>query len=400
LLGVGVDVGGAEFDWVRLFISVDEVRRIQSLMHLSLGLDEAHAEGHFLLECEGRRRRWVTTNGSQLTVFEDEGPEVEGLPEPQACVEILVNSRFFRNLMPSDLLFEVRLVDGRRLQTVSGDGYEMTLPEHPGPFPDWRGRLDSVSGVEVVVDSRLLFQALGTAGVVPFGVGDEGEALAMLYGRDGKLVVQTEWESLPDSVMVLAAEGAVPDTEPVSVWPNRLVTLLRAVDLPLTYLTLPSTPDGWVGVQAGRYCAALKPVDLWQNQRQLLERLLCEFLGVKSMKPDGDGDYLIEVSDDIQLFARLVPDIRPVSVQVFSVLASNVVESPGLLSELNSLNADTPYVKMIYAAGAVMAEVDVVAETMGMAELSNALRVVRGTSENYQGILSSFFGSTPQDGPR
>lgn len=379
---------------MRLFISVDEVRRFKELMQLSLGRNEADPLGHFLLECEGRRRHWVTTNGSQLTVFEDEGPEPEGLPDPQARVEILVHSRFFRHLIPSDLFLEVRLLDGKRMQTIFGDGYEMTLPEHPGPFPDWRDRVDSVTGVEVVVDSRLLYQALSTAEVVPFGVGDEGEALAALYGRDGKLVVQTEWEDLPDSIMVLAAEGVVPDTEPVLVWPRRLLALLEAVDLPLTYLTLPSTTRGLVGVQAGRYRAVLKSVDRWLEQRRQLEKLLCEFLGVKSVKPDDDGDYLVEATDGIQLFVRLVPDVAPISVQVFSVLASNVEESPGLMSELNALNADTPYVKMLYAAGAVMAEVDVVAETMGMVELSNALHVVRETSENYQGMLSSFFGST------
>jgi hypothetical protein len=389
-------MSGAEFDVVRLFISVTEAQRISSQQHMVLDRDESRPTGHILLECEGHRRRWVTTDGTQLMVIEDEGPVVEGLGDEQARVEVLVNPRFFRSLIPEDLFLEVRQHDGQRMLTLFGDGYAMSLPEHPGPFADWRGVLASVAGTEVVVDSHLLYQACLTAGLVPLGLDHRGKVLTALYGSDGKLVVHTAWQGAPDSMLVLTAEGEVPDTEPVLVSPARLQALISAVDLPFLHLTLPTMPGGSLGIQAGHYRAVLRPVDRWRTQRRKLETLLCEFLRVESMTADHDGDYLVEVSDGIRMFVRLQPDVSPLSVQVFSVLASDVAESPGLMSELNSLNSVTPYVKMMYAAGAIMAEVDLVAEDLGQAELVNALQVVRTTSENYRHVLSSFFGSPEQ----
>jgi len=83
------------------------------------------------------------------------------------------------------------------------------------------------------------------------------------------------------------------------------------------------------------------------------------------------------------------------TVQVFAVLAAPVQSSAGLYEELNAINSAASHVKVIYASDAMMTEVDLVAETLDQAELTNALWTVRRTGERYQGLLSAFF--TPAD---
>ena len=52
---------------------------------------------------------------------------------------------------------------------------------------------------------------------------------------------------------------------------------------------------------------------------------------------------------------------------------------------------------MLWASGAVMAEADLVAEALDLAELGNALQVVRHTAEQYHGVLSAYFGASTNE---
>ena len=56
-------------------------------------------------------------------------------------------------------------------------------------------------------------------------------------------------------------------------------------------------------------------------------------------------------------------------------------------------------VKVVWTNGAVMAEADLVAEALDLAELSNALHVVRRTAETYHDVLSAFFGGPAAEEP-
>jgi hypothetical protein len=191
----------------------------------------------------------------------------------------------------------------------------------------------------------------------------------------------------------------LPDSVPVLVNTGRRGHLLSAIIEPTVTLTLPSTVSTPIGLESGDYRAVLMPVDRWSGERRRLQELLCEFLGVDSVTTDDDGDYPIEVNESAQMYVRLKTDARPISAQVFSVLASNVPLSRELLEELNTLNASLAYAKLIWAEGAVMAEMDIVVEDLDMSELSNALTVVRKTTLHYQGVLSVFFGAVEEGEP-
>ncbi|MBT6444071.1 MAG: hypothetical protein HOK58_03680, partial [Acidimicrobiaceae bacterium] len=162
-------------------------------------------------------------------------------------------------------------------------------------------------------------------------------------------------------------------------------------------LRLPTEATSAIGLRSGRYEAVLMPVDRWGGERQRLEELLCEFLGVEAVQADDDGDYPVTTPEGHGLWVRLSTGVDPISVQVFSVLAANVDPDPGLFEELNSINAAAAHVKVLWASGAVMAEVDLVAEALELAELGNALHVVRNTAERYNDVLSAYFGASTEE---
>lgn len=381
---------------VSIIISIDEWRDIATWMHTSLNRDEQSANGHFLLECQGTNRTWVTSDGSRTTVIHGEGPPPRGLADPNERLEVLVNSRFFRRGNPQDATLTVTQVGDGRVQTFVTDGVEISLPEHPGVFGDWRSVMNAVAGTAVDVDVAQLQDACAAAAIVPFGIESGDTVYTWIAVRDGKLRLQSPWVDYPSTTIDLPLLSHADDTVPALVAIARLTGLLAAIDVGTCTLRLPAEAMLPIGLQAGRYEAVLLPVDRWGSERQRLEEHLCEFLGVESVTMDDDGDYSVTSPEGYALWVRLHTDSEPVSVQVFSVLAPSVEPSPELFEELNSINCSAAHVKVIWAAGAVMAEVDLVAESLDLAELGNALQVVRDTSEKYRQVLAAFFGS-PSD---
>jgi len=348
--------------------------------------------GHFLLEINGSNRSWVTTDSAQLTVIRLEGPSPIGDLDPDGHLTVLVNSRFFRGKTPEDVTLTVTQYEQGRFQSLRGDGFEMSLPEHPGPFPDWKEALNKLIGHRVRVDSRVLLEACYSADVVPRGVESDDPVSAWIFVESGRLVLEAPWLNYPNTKVFMEAECEVEDSVPVLISPLRLSALLLAIDPARVILTLPPDPLGVIGIEYDNYQALLMPIDRWGAQRAKVEELLCEFLGVDSIDPDADGDYGVTTPEGNQLWVRLHTEARPISAQVFSVLASGVECTNELLAEMNSINSSAAYVKVMWADGAVMAETDIVAEVLDMSELANALTVVQETADRYRGVLSSFFG--------
>jgi len=335
----------------------------------------------------------VTTDGAQLTALEVEGPAPRCNFETDGNVSILVNSRFFRAKSPEDVMLTVFEREEGRLQSLQGDGFEMLLPEHPGPFPEWREIFEKLEGLQVEVESHLLIDACSAVSVVPMGVEHDGAVSAWIYVEDGRFVLEAPWLRYPNSKVFIDLDAPVPDTVHVLVSPIRLRELLLAIDSARISLTLPESPLGAIGLVHGNYRALLKPLDRWGAQKEQLEKLLCEFLRVEGVTPDQDGDYSVITPEGNQLWVRLHAGTDTISVQVFSVLASPVPCTSELLTELNSINANAPFVKVLWAENAIMAETDIVAEQLDMSELANAILVVQSTADRYLGVLSTFFGS-------
>jgi len=385
-------------DPISIFISADEWRDITSWMHASLERNELSPQGHFLLECSGSKRIWVAGDGIQATVVHGEGLAPRGL-DPATPFCVLVNSRFFRHRAPRDAILTVTSRDDGRVQTFETGGVDITLPEHPGDFCDWRAVLDGVNGIQVEVESTGLRDACSAASLVPFGVESDALVHAWICVRDGRLRLESPWIGYPSTTIdVPLLTAAPPESVPALVDVGRLIGLLTPIDLERMTIVMPESPMSPLGLRAGRYEAVLMPVDRWGSHREHLEQLLRGFLGVDTINADDDGDYPVTTPEGHEMWVRLQTASQPISVQVFSVLASGVDPHPELFEELNAINAAAAHIKVMWAAGAVMAEIDLVAEALDEAELANALQVVRRTAEEYRHVLGAFFGGAAGSG--
>ena len=189
----------------------------------------------------------------------------------------------------------------------------------------------------------------------------------------------------------LPASQPASDCGPIQVDAWRLGSLLVALEERDVTLTIPDKDSSPFGLKGGSYQALLKPLDRVGPTRERLEKAMREFLNVSSIKPDADGDYSVVSPDGHQLWIRLHANAEPLCVQVFSVLATDVEPSPGLMDELNAINTSAAYVKVLWVDGGVIAETDLVAESVGRTEIGNALKLVAETVEKYRSILGAFF---------
>ena len=378
-----------------IHISQQEWDNIVGWMHKSLEFDEQSASGHFLLECNGTDRTWVASNHAQTVIVRGDGPAPIGATDSNGRTQALINSRLFQLRRPWHATVHITTHEHGRQQHFEVDGLRVDLPEHPGGFPDWRDQLErtvgAADGIRVDVDTKLLHAGCVAAGAIPFGISDRPEVLTWISVSDGQLLLETPWADYPNSKITLDLHKPGADTEPVLVEIWRLARLLEPVELDQVRVLLPPTPNRELAIQAGEYTAVLRPIDRWHEQRDRLEQLLCEYLRQDSVATDADGDYPVVTPEGKSLWVRLNTETTPLCVQVFSVLADSISPTPLLLEELNSINASTPFVKVVWASQAIMAEVDLVADTLDLAELGTALESVRLAADRYHDMLSAFF---------
>ncbi len=385
---------------VKISISADEWRALTGWMWRSLVPDENDTYGHFLLECDRSERRWVATDAAQLVVHRTHGSPVRGDAD-SGPYSVALNPRLFRWRDPADSTIVVSTTDdGERVVCLETDGVDVDLLVHPGTRVDWRPFVDDLDGLSVQLDTRLLREAVTAASAPPFGQGAPDVTIARLHLADGRLWFTTPWSELPSTCVTVpvdsdaSADGVLFDLV-------RLAHLVEPLDLPTVTLVFPSGPKSALGLRSHDYDAVLMPYDPLGGDRVRLEELLREFTQSDEVRRDEDGDYPLDAPGDVRLYVRLV-DADVVTAQVFSVIAGGVEPDVGLFEEINSINANSPFVKLVHAAGALMAEIDLVAETLDQAELTNALRTVRKVTEQYRDVVSIYFGGSTEleDPPR
>ena len=83
-----------------------------------------------------------------------EGQEPRGVTNPSERLTVLVNARLFRRRTPQDATLTITERDDTRYQTLATDGVEMTLPEHPGDFGNWRDPGDDLPPLRLTIPIR------------------------------------------------------------------------------------------------------------------------------------------------------------------------------------------------------------------------------------------------------
>jgi len=379
---------------INIAISREEWRDVQGWMHLSLDDSEADPKGHFLLRLEGTKRTWVVTDGSQMSINELFGTVPVGEYDRTKPLDVLVHSRLFRSCEPEDATLVLSNQSGRAMQTLRRDGMSITVDAPQGSFPDWEQTRGRMWGAQVDVSARHLIEACHMVAMETYASQCEERPMAWIVVRDDRLVLEATGHVMSTTRVEVEIQRPRPDTMPIMINPDRLAMLLQAVESDDVALVFPESLPAPLGIKSGGYTGIVMPLDRFTPVRENLETCLKRALRVGSICADEDGDYSVLSPEGHQIWVRLHKDSHPQSVQVFSVLATDVEPTAGLMEELNSINASAAYVKVLWKDGAVIAEADLVADWMLHSELENALTTVWETVDRYRGILGAWFCSS------
>jgi hypothetical protein len=91
------------------------------------------------------------------------------------------------------------------------------------------------------------------------------------------------------------------------------------------------------------------------------------------------------------LYVRLV-DADPPVVRVFSPLLRGVDRGPELLTELNELNGRLSFLRLFWRDHTVYAAAELLADTLGTAELANTCDLLSDAADYYDERLHARFG--------
>ena len=392
----------SKFEWglesslveeVRIHVSRDEWRDVYRFLNYSMSESDTSPTGHIYVSIDGARRDWVTTDDVQIAVRTSEGPRPVGEYDRSKPLGVLLHSGLFRTCDPVDAVISLGTKGGRRVQSLRREGMSASFDAPVGKFRPWQNTLSRIEGPTATVDAGALLEACHLASSDSRGCHDD-DPVSWLCIRDGELLVEHAFDSTSPTLR-LNVQGASTDSAPVLFNPERMAGLVHGLGSGIVKVTIPCGYDVPIGVTAHNFRGALMPINQEKPVRENLESMLKSVLQLDSLKADEDGDYSVESPRGQQLWIRLHTRASPMSLQIFSVIATDVVSSAGLMEELNAINANSAYVKLYYIDGALIAEADLVAQSLHHVQVANALSAVEDSVGRYRAILGAWFGTSP-----
>lgn len=337
-------------------------------------VDERSRLGQVRLSSDGSARRWCATDSYRLI-------GVAGGSD-QATYDVGVPVAMIRHAIHvcdgDEVVFELGVGDGVQLVTVEGPGGRLTVEDLGHDFPDLERYLapcEQVAG-SATVTSQSLYSLLRVA-MTPREPVDDTAAeefpvpfwLAII---DGSVTSSVSWPEVGDTRYTMHASTAQGDVM-VQLNPHYLRSLLAAF-----------APEDEVTLEIPRYSSEpirLRTLDRWaalmplktaaEHLRSRTETVIEEACGHLAVVRDGDGDYPLR-RHSVPIYGRLEfgePDV----FQVFSVVLSGIDAGPELHAELNDLNSNLQFARLFHVNGQILAEVDLVAETLDAGELDVAI---------------------------
>jgi len=377
-----------------IFISASEWTVLQDLRHLALGSDERCAESHFLFECHGEDRVWSGGNGRLDLAYRTSGP-APVMPNYVNSLSVPIHSRFFPWDEPKDLTLKVDVGDGEREQTMTGLGFNLTLPEPPRRDPAWRVDARSVTGQRLSVERESLERAAAHASSVPLGASSDAETAAFLRICDGHLEFSAPWPDYGSTITTIPLTDDAADTRPALIHPRWLAVLAYRSNDDNVTLRLP-IQDGRISMVTSDFDAIFTPIDRFVDNRRGLEQVLSDLLGTDEVAADEDGDYPVTTPGGNQFWVRLKTSWAPLTVQVFGVLADDIQQTDEVMKEVNLINTSSGYVRSMWNQSQVIVAVDLLERELKRGSLKNALEVIAETVDRYQPLFSSFFADSEE----
>ncbi len=384
--------------WIE--IPLDEWEAAQRLLPL-ITVDERAPLGQVRLTSNGSSRYWTATDSVRAAVIPG------GADTSDYSIGISPNIVRFSTIAggtADGARLVAREANGQQQFGVTGPGGSLWLDDMGHDFPDVLRSVpadDRIEGRATVV-AREFHQLLHAAQEYREVNEDDPAyfpAEFWLGVKDGAVRVNVFWPNCGGTFYELVA-GDCTGQVAVRINPSYLRSLIELFgptdELQLRIPRFVSEP---ITLSNGETTALLMPI---QQESEILrakvESLIKEVCGPLAVIRDDDDDYPLQ-RRSTHLFARILFDADPATLQVFAVVLHSIEPTPDVLAELNDLNANMTYARLFHVDGQVLAEVDLAAETLDAHELRTAIRRIREVAEDIIPTLSAVHGGAIFEDP-
>ncbi len=378
-------------------VSANEWSGAASLLSMVSG-DERTAAGLLMLSSDGVRRRWWFTDSVRLAVVDGE--------EDDRVYELVVSPR----LVAAGVRFAERDVSVRIV--LSGDdssGESIAIESTAGsvllPFlrpnypdvPAVLAALDSAPGISARIDADELLNLINTARLSAAHVDQDGpQPVFTVSVADDHVELAVDWDELGIAIYSLGAE-AVTGTGSVRADPRLLQSLLSLFSGEIS-VTIPDQEHDAIRISAPGLAALLMPIrGPLEGLRVGVDETLVTVFGPDVAQRDNDGDYRLS-RQGTPVYGRLL-DGEPPRLLVFAPVVHELEPTEDLLRELNDYNRSIGFVRIFWVDGSVLAECDLVAETLDPEEVWTAFDRVSGVASELGPVVAAMYGGAiPNDG--
>jgi hypothetical protein len=242
----------------------------------------------------------------------------------------------------------------------------------------------------VTVTRELLQQTLRPRPIDP--VNSDGEKMPVILGCSARgLTVSAHYTDTGYSEVLIPGDHEGSELE-LRLYVNQLMKVVQVLKhSEECTITVPGLAAEPLHIECGIHTALVMPIKtLFQSAIDHVRAVISEALGNVALERDDDGDYPLR-RHGVPIYGRFHNDSRPL-FQVFAVVLDGVDESPELFAELNSLNANLQQARVFHVEDQVLAEVDLVAESLDGVELITAMDRIQRFAESIAPTLRVVFG--------
>jgi len=285
--------------------------------------------------------------------------------------------------------------DLKQYLRLTGMGGSLTVerPEHE--FPDFDQTLEACGEIaaQAKVNAGYLYGLIKATRVSRFPLEDDDEDHAPDYGfsiSDQGVGVEIDWPGLGRSTYRVFADVT---GNPVSrvLAPRALDHLVKQFESSdEVTITVPDDETQPVFFGGTSIVGALQPRVKEDPLRERVEIVIDEAVDMLGVQRNELGDYPLH-RRVVPVFGRL-DDNNPTAFQVFAVIVDEVLATTDLLVELNDLNRNLGFARLIHADRQVVAQVDLPAATMVSDELSDAIECIVDIAERVMPMLAAVYG--------
>jgi hypothetical protein len=376
-------------------IPIDEWFNARRLLAL-INDDERSPFGQVRLTSNGKVRDWSATDayrGAYVSLTADGASVDVGIsPTLFEGLEMLADGIDELTLNIDDEADVIELVGPGGVLAVEAVHHDM--PSVVAIVPD----LEDIKG-SARVSALRLHQAVTAVARSRQTPEDGTPPPGIVLAIGDTLQVRAEWSDVGETFVQVAAEEVTGDVM-VEVNPRFLLPLIELFDRnDELVLKIPKYNNQPVILDGPTATCVLMPVkNSFTRAREHVESLIEDVCGHLSVVRDADGDYPLQLRS-MPVFGRLVFDEEPALLQVFAVVLGGIPASDELYRELNDLNANSSFARLFHVGEQVLAEVDLVAETLDASELRTAINGIREVGETIMPTLSMVLGGSLVEDP-